>query len=90
MEPKLECVQPVLMSRDVKRSIQFYERLGFKLVGQDSPSEPKYARLLRDGIEVHFQWHDAKEWNYPNDRPTYRFIVSDVTLPMKNSINTVR
>ena len=25
-----------------------------------------------------FQWHDAKEWEFPNDRPTYRFVVDDV------------
>jgi uncharacterized glyoxalase superfamily protein PhnB len=66
------------MSRDVVRSIRFYERLGFTLAGQDSPREPKYARIQRDGIELHLQWHDAKEWNYPNDRPTYRFVVLDV------------
>jgi uncharacterized glyoxalase superfamily protein PhnB len=78
IKPKLECVQPVLMSRDVVRSIHFYERLGFTLVGQDSPHNPKYARLRRDHIEIHFQWHDATEWNYPNDRPTYRFVVLDV------------
>lgn len=78
METKLEGVQPVLMSRDVAASIRFYERLGFKLVGQDSQLEPKYARMMRDDIELHFQWHDAKEWDYPNDRPTYRFVVQDV------------
>ena len=78
MEPVLESVQPVLMSRDVVRSIRFYERLGFMLAGQDSPGEPKYARIQRDGIEIHLQWHDAKEWDYPNDRPTYRFVVQQV------------
>ena len=78
MKPKLETVHPVLMSRDVDRSIRFYEKLGFTLVGQDVPNEPKYARVRRDDVEIHFQWHDAKEWNYPNDRPTYRFVVLDV------------
>ena len=78
MEPKLECVQPVLMSRDVLNSIRFYESLGFTLAGQDAPHDPKYARVRRDGVELHLQWHDAKEWNYPNDRPTYRFVVRDV------------
>jgi uncharacterized glyoxalase superfamily protein PhnB len=78
MRPKLECVQPVLMSRDVMNSIRFYEKLGFVLAGQDTPGEPKYARVRRDDIELHLQWHDAKEWDYPNDRPTYRFVVLDV------------
>jgi catechol 2,3-dioxygenase-like lactoylglutathione lyase family enzyme len=66
------------MSRDVIRSIHFYEKLGFILVGQDEPDHPKYARVRRDNVELHFQWHDAKEWDYPNDRPTYRFMVIDV------------
>lgn len=78
MEPRLESVHPVLMSLDVTRSIQFYEALGFSLAGRDAPHDPKYARLRRDGVELHFQWHDAKEWEYPNDRPTYRFVVLDV------------
>jgi len=78
IEPKLKSVQPVLMSRDVVASIRFYELLGFTLVDQDVPGDPKYALIQRDGIELHLQWHDAKEWDYPNDRPTYRFGVLDV------------
>jgi catechol 2,3-dioxygenase-like lactoylglutathione lyase family enzyme len=78
MEPTLDAVHPVLMSRDVTRSIRFYETLGFTLAGQDAPHDPKYARIQRDQVELHLQWHDAKEWDYPNDRPTYRFVVFDV------------
>jgi len=78
MNPRLESVQPVLMSRDVTASLRFYEKLGFRLAGQDDPQDPKYARIRRDGIELHLQWHDATEWDYPNDRPSYRFVVSDV------------
>ena len=78
MRPRLESVHPVLMSRDVARSIRFYEMLGFTLAGQDAPHDPKYARLKRDDVELHLQWHDAKEWDYPNDRPAYRFVVLDV------------
>ena len=78
MVPKLESVQPVLMSRDVVRSVEFYAKLGFTLAGQDDADNPKYARIRRDDIELHLQWHDAKEWEYPNDRPSYRFVVSDV------------
>lgn len=57
-----EAIQPVLMSRDVKRSIRFHEKLGFTLAGQDIPGNPKYARMQRDAVELHLQWHDAKEW----------------------------
>jgi catechol 2,3-dioxygenase-like lactoylglutathione lyase family enzyme len=78
MKPELESVQPVLMSRDVVKSIRFYQRLGFVLAGQDSPTDPKYARVQRDSVELHLQWHDAIEWDYPNDRPTYRFLVLEV------------
>ena len=78
MATKLESVQPVLMSRDVVRSVEFYAKLGFTLAGQDDADNPKYARIRRDDIELHLQWHDAKEWEYPNDRPSYRFVVSDV------------
>jgi len=34
--------------------------------------------VRRDGVELHLQWHDASEWNYAGDRPTYRFLVEDV------------
>jgi len=66
------------MSRDVSRSIRFYAMLGFTLAGQDAEDNPKYACVKRDGVELHLQWHDANEWDYPNDRPTYRFVVHDV------------
>jgi catechol 2,3-dioxygenase-like lactoylglutathione lyase family enzyme len=78
MKPKLETVQPVLMSRDVSATMDFFEKLGFRLEGQDVAVDPKYARMRRDNVELHFQWHDAQEWDYPNDRPSYRFLVQDV------------
>ena len=78
MKANLETVQPVLMSRDVSASMGFFEKLGFTLEGQDVADYPKYARMCRDNVEIHFQWHDAQEWKYPNDRPSYRFVVQDV------------
>lgn len=70
-------VQPVLASRDVKRSIGFYvDRLGFTLTFED-PSHPAYAAVRRDGIELHLQWHDPAEWT-DGDRPMLRFLVDDV------------
>jgi uncharacterized glyoxalase superfamily protein PhnB len=78
MRPNLETVQPVLMSRDVSASIDFFEKLGFTLEGQDVADDPKYARMCRENVEIHFQWHDAQEWAYPNDRPSYRFVVQHV------------
>ena len=75
---KIESVQPVLMSRDVGRSIQFYAKLGFALLGQDNDADPRYARLGRDNIEIHIQQHDPVEWTHPSDRPSYRFLVDDI------------
>jgi catechol 2,3-dioxygenase-like lactoylglutathione lyase family enzyme len=79
-EPTLRLlqIQPVLMSRNIEASIRFYEKLGFELLFRDDPAQPRYAGIHRDGIELHLQWHEAKEWEYPNDRPTYRFLVEDV------------
>jgi len=69
MRPNLETVQPVLMSRDVSASIDFFEKLGFTLEGQDVADDPKYARMCRENVEIHFQWHDAQEWAYPKRSP---------------------
>jgi catechol 2,3-dioxygenase-like lactoylglutathione lyase family enzyme len=66
------------MSRDVGASIHFYQRLGFSLIFQDRPADPKYAGVARDGVELHLQWQDGTQWAYPIDRPTYRFVVDDV------------
>jgi catechol 2,3-dioxygenase-like lactoylglutathione lyase family enzyme len=74
----LRQVQPVLMSRDVEASIRFYAKLGFDVAFRDDPDRVRYAGVRRDGVELHLQWHDAKEWEFPNDRPTYRFVVDDV------------
>ena len=74
----LEAVQPVLMSSDVAASVRFYERLGFSPTFQDSPRDPKYAAVVRDGVELHLQWQSASQWAHAIDRPTYRFVVRDV------------
>lgn len=78
MSARLTCVHPVLMTRDVPRSVAFFENLGFTEAFRDDPDQPRYAGVRRDGVELHLQWHDAAEWDYPNDRPTYRFVVADV------------
>jgi|SRR5437868_6786966 len=78
MKATLSAVQPVLMVRDVAAAISFYEQLGFSLVFRDSDTKPMYAGVRRDGLDLHLQWHDSAEWGYPNDRPTYRFVVAEV------------
>lgn len=75
---EIQAVHPVLMSRDVARSIEFFGRLGFRLAFRDADRAPRYAGIIRDGVELHLQWHDAAEWAVPVDRPTYRFPVPSV------------
>jgi uncharacterized glyoxalase superfamily protein PhnB len=66
------------MSHDVAASIQFYARLGFVRTFGGPPDDAHYAAVRRDGVELHLQWHDAREWERAGDRPTYRFCVADV------------
>jgi hypothetical protein len=75
---RLESVHPVLMSSHIGNSVQFYERLGFAIAFQDSPIDPKYAAIRRDGVELHLQRQDQSQWTFPIDRPTYRFLVRDL------------
>ena len=75
---RLGAVHPVLMVRDVTASISFYTRIGFHAFFADDSRSPKYAAVRRDSAELHLQWHDAKEWVSSGDRPTYRFLVSNV------------
>lgn len=78
MTAKLAAVHPVLASKDVQASIAFYvDRLGFKLLGQDVPANPKYAVIQRDDVQLHLQWANSEEWG-PGDRPMYRFMVPAV------------
>jgi len=78
MKAKLQAVQPVLAAKDVTASIRFFGRLGFAVIFEDSPVASKYAVVRRDDVELHIQWAAAEEWAYPNDRPVYRIMVSDV------------
>lgn len=55
----LKQVQPVLPTQDVLASIDFYvQQLGFHLSFQDHESDPAYAGVQRDGVELHLQKHD--------------------------------
>jgi catechol 2,3-dioxygenase-like lactoylglutathione lyase family enzyme len=70
-------VHPVLPCRDVASAIEFYVgKLGFTLRFQDA-SDPRYAGVRRDDVELHLQWHDSKEWAQV-ERPMLRFLVADV------------
>ncbi len=78
MKPRLLEINPVLPSQDVMHSVAFYvERLGFTLRGTDSNTDPRYAVIARDGVEIHLQWHDPAEWSAV-ERPMLRFVVDAV------------
>ena len=69
MKATIQGVHPVLGSRDVLASIQFYRDLGFAVLFQDTPDAPRYAAVGRDNLELHIQWADPTQWTYPADRP---------------------
>lgn len=69
---------PVLMCRDVAASVLFYARLGFECLFQDSPTEPRYAVVQRDLVQLHLQWADANQWQPMLDRPNTRLRVAGV------------
>jgi catechol 2,3-dioxygenase-like lactoylglutathione lyase family enzyme len=75
---RLVAVQPVLPSRDVALAVAWYvHKLGFHMQYTDQPTAPRYAVLLRDGVELHLQWHDPAEWSAV-ERPMLRFPVDDI------------
>lgn len=78
MRPRIDTVHPVLGSRELARSIRFYQQLGFALSFGGPPENSHYAAVQRDGVELHLQWQDPKECERIGDRPTYRFVVADV------------
>lgn len=79
MKAKLKQIQPVLPVKDVSQSINYYvQKLGFKLAFMYNENDPKYAGIVRDGIEIHLQWHDEKEWLEGLERPMLRIVVDGI------------
>ena len=78
MGERIQAVHPVLMSSDIVTSLQFFQCLGFCESFRDRPNDPRYAGIMRDGVQLHLQWHARDQWQHEVDRPTYRFLVSDV------------
>jgi hypothetical protein len=37
--------------------------LGFEIALADDNTDPLYAGIKRDIIEIHLQWHDPKKWD---------------------------
>ena len=52
--------------------------LGFKIAFTDTIDATRYTGMIRDGIEIHLQWHDEKEWILGLDRPMLRICVDHI------------
>ena len=77
----LKQVHPVLPVFNVSEAISYYvERLGFKLAFKDAGDDPKYGGVIRDGIELHLQWHSENEWKEGLDALSLRIYVNEVDL----------
>lgn len=75
----LHQIHPVLPVKNVVQALDFYvNRLGFKIGFADDPKNPKYAGVLRDGIEIHLQWHGEAEWEVAVDRPMLRIVTQNI------------
>lgn len=88
MTAKLQAVHPVLGARDVAELVHFYQCLGFAVVFQDAPKNPRYVAVKRDSVELHLQWADKEQWAYPTDRPAFRFVVNDVDAIYKEFVRS--
>lgn len=75
----LKQIHPVLPVQNVVAALFFYvNKLGFDILFADDPEHPKYAGIIRDGIQIHLQWLDAKEWEVDIDRPMLRIETDNV------------
>lgn len=71
-------VHPVLPARNVSEAVRYYvEKLGFRLTFQDMDDDPHYAGIVRDGVELHLQWHDSAEFDKV-EKLALRFVIDDV------------
>jgi len=79
MSGYLKHIHPVLPVKNVVKAIDYFvNKLGFKLAFTDTTSEQGYAGVSRDGIQLHLQWHDEKDWTNGLDRPLLRIYVDNI------------
>lgn len=76
-------VAPVLPSRDIRRSLDYYvNKLGFThsfIDASNDQNDPRYVGVVRDGAELHLQWHGPDEWENMTT-PLIKLIVDDVDV----------
>lgn len=78
-KPHLHQIHPVLPAQNVLAALIFYvNKLGFEIAFADDAKNPTYAGVRRDHIEIHLQWHDAKEWETRIERPMLRIVTQNV------------
>ena len=76
-KPHLHQIHPILPVQNVLAALFFYvNKLGFEIAFADDAKNPTYAGVKRDHIEIHLQWHDAKEWESVLNTPLYAFFTS--------------
>lgn len=79
MKGYLHQIHPVLPVKDVVEALDFYvNRLGFNIAFADDSKKPTYAGIIRDGIEIHLQWHDSVEWEQTIERPMLRIVSQNI------------
>ena len=78
---KFKEVNPILPVPDVEAAVRYYtERLGFRVSFRDRTGPSDYVGVRRDGVELHLQWHEAKDIG-PKGTLMLRFIVDDPDAP---------
>ena len=78
-KPYLHQIHPILPVQNVLAALFFYvNKLGFEIAFADDPKKPTYAGIKRDHIEIHLQWHDAKDWELSINTPMLRIVTQNV------------
>jgi catechol 2,3-dioxygenase-like lactoylglutathione lyase family enzyme len=52
--PRLTGLRPMLAVTDLRRTMAFYERLGFRIAGVFGDPEPVWCELVRDNVAMMF------------------------------------
>lgn len=57
-----QAVHPIIGTRDIEKSLEFYsERLGFQVIFRDGSTPTNYVGLKRDDVELHIQFQYEHE-----------------------------
>src|SRR5262245_28054339 len=59
--PRLTQYRTMLAVADLRRTQEFYKRLGFKVVGEFANPEPVWTELVRDGVALMFNAPPRKD-----------------------------